>query len=117
VGPYKFKGLPGCIVQLYDDQKIFNFELIQMKQRDNLIFKPYPSVLKKSFETTTRKDFNTFQQAASRLSFNELMSYMNRDKPGANGIKLVSQSDDPMLQNLATNKPPKTRFIEIDHIE
>jgi GLPGLI family protein len=38
VGPYKFKGLPGCIVEMSDVDGVFNYTLIQTKRKDNLRF-------------------------------------------------------------------------------
>lgn len=114
VGPYKFNGLPGCIVEVYDSQNFFKFSLVQLKQRSKIRLKPFPSVLTKQHIETSRKRFNKIQQAYFKLSFNEQMTYMNRDKSDADEIKMISQDDDQILSQVNLNAPGKYRFIEID---
>ena len=33
-GPYKFRGLPGLIIRLYDDQKHYSFDMVKMERFD-----------------------------------------------------------------------------------
>ncbi len=117
VGPYKFKGLPGAIISIYDEKAIFKFDLIQMKKRDDLLVKPYPSIFKISRTEIERQKFNTLQQAYENLSFNEQMAYMNKNKPGDSRLRIVSQDGDETLRTIAVNRPNKYYFIEIDHLD
>lgn len=40
-GPYKFKNLPGLVLEVYDADNYFNFRLIEIKKEKRHIFKDY----------------------------------------------------------------------------
>lgn len=80
-GPYKFNGLPGFIVSLYDSEKRFNFTLKQFKKKE----KQYKLPLKKEYKfveknkyyknrfkiLTADKTYIIFKDAKERKKFRE----------------------------------------------
>ena len=53
-GPYKFRGLPGFIVSIYDDKKEIIFTLQQFKKKEKSVLLPKV----KSYKVLPKKDFN-----------------------------------------------------------
>lgn len=53
-GPYKFRGLPGFIVEMYDEKKNYQFILQQFKKQKRI----YPLPNPKQFKKIPKKDFN-----------------------------------------------------------
>ncbi len=118
VGPYKFKGLPGCIVEISDSDEIFKYTLVRHVDKKVLRLEHYPFVAKKTIEKTTRKAFNKHQQAYEALGFEQRMAYLRRDQAGSGTIKLVSRGNDGIdLTKIESNETDKYQFLEIDHIE
>ncbi|MEN8816669.1 MAG: GLPGLI family protein [Nonlabens sp.] len=117
LGPYKFKGLPGTIVEMNDYNNIFKYSLTAFKEKKEVRLEHFPSVTQQPIETTTRKDFNKHQQAYLALGFDERMAYLSRGSGGI--VKLQSASDDNEvdLNNKSLNEMDDYQFIEIDHIE
>ncbi|MFA7449135.1 MAG: GLPGLI family protein [Weeksellaceae bacterium] len=54
-GPYKFKGLPGLIVEIYDPKKTHHFKLIEVGSKIQI-----PEDYFKNYSTITKKDFEDF---------------------------------------------------------
>lgn len=117
IGPYKFKGLPGCIVQISDESKIFKYELVRFKEKKEVRLDHFPSVKNQQIEVTTRKKFNIHFQALRALSFEERMAYFRKSDPGM--IKIVASNEDSEVDfnNKSLDAMDKYEFIEIDHIE
>jgi GLPGLI family protein len=90
-GPYKFNGLPGFIVSLYDSEKRFNFTLKQFKKKE----KQYKLPLKKEYKfveknkyyknrfkiLTADKTYIIFKDAKERKKFRETSFKMHRATP------------------------------------
>lgn len=55
-GPYKFSGLPGLIVELYDSENIYNFKLIKFDPNDHQ-FISIPELRKFKITKTDKKTF------------------------------------------------------------
>jgi GLPGLI family protein len=117
VGPYKFKGLPGCIVEMSDVEGIFKYTLIQTKRRDNLRFEHYANVLKSPIISTTREEFNKYQQAYLSLSFDQRMAYLVRGQAGIMTSEFKSQDGQVDFKNKQFDEMDDSPFIEIDHID
>jgi len=117
IGPYKFKGLPGCIVQISDQDNIFSYSLVRFKEKKEIRLDHFPSVKNESIEITTRKKFNIHFQALRALSFEERMAYYRKSEPGM--IKIISSNEDSDVNfnNKSLDAMDKYEFIEIDHIE
>lgn len=56
-GPYKFRGLPGLIVEIYDDEQYFNFSLVRYAKNQNEVSLSIPSFRKRKLITTTKDKF------------------------------------------------------------
>ena len=56
-GPYKFRGLPGLIVELYDDKKYFVFSLIRHLKNDNDAVVILPELRTRKLIETTKDKF------------------------------------------------------------
>ena len=117
VGPYKFKGLPGCIVEMSDVDGIFKYTLIQTKRKDNLRFEHYANVLKSPIISTTREEFNEYQQAYLSLSFDQRMAYLVRGQAGIMTSEFKSQDGQVDFKNKQFDEMDDSPFIEIDHID
>jgi GLPGLI family protein len=117
VGPYKFKGLPGCIVEMSDVDGIFKYTLIQTKRKDNLRFEHYTNVLKSPIISTTREEFNKHQQAYLSLSFDQRMAYLVRGQAGIMTSEFKSQDGQVDFKNKQFDEMDDSPFIEIDHID
>lgn len=53
-GPYKFRGLPGLIIEVYDDQRHFVFSLIRHDKNDNEVVIKLPELRMRKLITTTK---------------------------------------------------------------
>ncbi|RLD73812.1 MAG: hypothetical protein DRJ02_08460 [Bacteroidetes bacterium] len=53
-GPYKFRGLPGLIIKLYDDQKHYVFDMVSMERSDKAMLIEYMDM---GWVQTTRPEF------------------------------------------------------------
>lgn len=106
-GPYKFKNLPGIILELYDKDLDFVFKALSI-ELDSYDFydplKPYhPAVIEKV-------DKETFWQqliAYDKLSMREQFNYGANQK-----VKIVS-ADDENIDRMVDKRPTETRcYIE-----
>lgn len=95
-GPYKFRGLPGLIVHLYDTQKHYEFELVHIgkPEKETLI-----ELADRPYVTTSKKDFFKAED-----NFRENI-ISNAKKAG-----LSSSSQQTAARNIAKRNNP----IELD---
>lgn len=56
-GPYKFRGLPGLIVELYDEKKYFVFSLIRYQKKDSDILDSVPDLRLRKLIVTSKDKF------------------------------------------------------------
>jgi GLPGLI family protein len=117
VGPYKFKGLPGCIVEMKDSNNIFKYSLVAFKEKKEVRLEHFPSITKKPMEITTRIDFNKHQQAFLALSFEQRMAYAGRNRAGIVKSEFISEDGEVDFNSKSLNEMDDYQFIEIDHIE
>ena len=113
-GPYKFSGLPGLVVKLYDTENQHQFELIQVKKLDDLYFKipknpkkmqaqKYQELMKNySFDVSDIKAINVTSSGMS-IQFND-GNYRNipKSEVKVNGKK---ENDDFENSFRRTNNP------------
>lgn len=117
VGPYKFKGLPGTIVEMNDSNDIFKYSLVKFVEKKEVRLTHFPSVTKKPIEKTTRKDFNKHQQAFLALGFEQRMAYLGRGEAGIFKGEFKSEDGEVDFNSKSLNEMDDYQFIEIDHIE
>lgn len=69
-GPYKFKGLPGLIIQINDERNHYSFELnsLESSNKETLT----PNIFDKSLIKTTSKEFKNTQLKSSKNYFQRL---------------------------------------------
>jgi len=91
-GPYKFRGLPGLIIRLYDDQKHYTFNMIKMERSDEAILIEYMDM---GWVQTSRSNF-------LKAQVNFKLDIINRAKEaGAN-----SKSQQTALRNVSRMNNP-----------
>lgn len=57
-GPYKFKGLPGLILELYDEKNHYHFKAFSIQELSD--YKPY--IVSEEYKLISNKDFNDFKE-------------------------------------------------------
>ncbi|PJB59753.1 MAG: hypothetical protein CO098_01725 [Bacteroidetes bacterium CG_4_9_14_3_um_filter_41_19] len=58
-GPYKFRGLPGLIIRLYDDKKQYVFDMVKMERSDEVLLIEFDDM---GWMQTSRSDFLKAQE-------------------------------------------------------
>nr|WP_169931937.1 GLPGLI family protein [Nonlabens sp. Ci31] len=117
VGPYKFKDLPGAIIEINDSENIFKYSLIKFKEKREVRLEHFSSVTKNAMEKTTRKEFNKHQQAYLALSFEQRMAYLSRGEAGIIKGTFNSEDGEVDFKSKSLDEMDDYQFIEIDHIE
>jgi GLPGLI family protein len=114
-GPYKFKGLPGLIIQITDTTNSYDFTFYAIVERT---LKPFEKYYHKKPEDewiiTDRLDFNKIKANHASLSLNELMSY---GQPGKK-FKVVMVGNEDAVELRDPDNSGKTKDynpIEIDY--
>lgn len=118
-GPYKFKGLPGLILEISDTTQSYIFKFYSFKKRDwfnkdfNCNFKRlfYSNPLDEVIETN-RDEFNNIQYQYSSMSLNEKMNYQNPGKSISLGIRMSGEETVVETSRISVPNP-----IEIDHLD
>lgn len=91
-GPYKFRGLPGLIIKLYDDKNHYVFDMVSMERSDKAILIEYIDM---GWVQTSRSDFLKAEE-------NFRLDIINRAKEaGAN-----SESQQVAARNMAKRNNP-----------
>lgn len=117
IGPYKFKGLPGAIVEISDSNEVFKYSLVAFKEKREVRLDHFSNVTKNAIEKTTRKEFNKHQQAYLALSFEQRMAYLSRGEAGIITGRFNSEDGEVDFKSKSLDDMDDYQFIEIDHIE
>lgn len=100
-GPYKFKGLPGVILELYDTKKHYHFQAFQIMKLSD-----YKSYI----------DINQFKQI-SKKDFKKFLSNV-REKPSmmlnTQGITISGDALEKFDKNNRERSKKENNFIEIE---
>jgi GLPGLI family protein len=90
-GPYKFKGLPGLIIKIYDEDSVFDYELTTIIEKPVIAVGKYfhSKPLNERIEMS-HDEFNKFKKSYNALSLNEKLVLLNNQQEGK--IKGVSIS-------------------------
>lgn len=97
-GSYKFKGLPGLIVKLYDDTESYVFTLTQAARYNDLIMEYHP----KKLVQTSFKDFYTMRKDFYNNPIPTLESFGSRMSPE---MKKHTRERYKMFNNFIEIKP------------
>lgn len=114
VGPYKFRGLPGLIMNIKDSDSIFNFTVSEIK-KGNFITNPQIEnyFIKdggKPFEYIDIRTFYEIRDRFYKMSVNEQLQFMNRENVAeVNFVVETVEGKKPRLNS----KPKARNFIEI----
>ena len=97
-GPYKFRGLPGLIIDCYDKDMNYRWQFFKLyKSEKKIVFQKFHfSNELEEIIKITKNDFLELQYSLKNASFNEL------NKTGASGFKVLSMSDDSSLRETKT---------------
>ena len=107
-GPYKFKGLPGLILEIYDEELIFNFKAISLKQ---VSFKDYDPVKLiengQVVENIDSKKFIKLLEKFDGLSIVEKFSFGMNQK-----VKVQSANGEDISRRVNQRPTKKRLYIE-----
>ncbi|WP_213522587.1 GLPGLI family protein [Nonlabens sp.] len=114
-GPYKFKGLPGLIIKITDSTYSYDFEVTEIKNKKKLILKKtYHEMSDKDRYQTNRSSFNLLKHRFKSMSFNERISYMNRNKEANQEVVFTDENgNEASFRDIKFSKT--LNLIEIDH--
>jgi len=91
-GPYKFKGLPGLIIRLYDDKNHYTFDMVKMERSNEAMLIEYED---RGWVQTSRSNFLKAQE-------NFRLDIINRAKEaGAN-----NESQQVAVRNMSRRNNP-----------
>lgn len=89
-GPYKFRGLPGLIVLVYDSQNLHRFEIYEISGSNENVPIFISENLSKYKELTPKEFVDVF--------YSENMNFLNRVKKGEIAIQLSKEQQIKMLR-------------------
>lgn len=83
-GPYKFRGLPGLIIEIYDHQKYFIFSLVKYNKNEKVDIK-IPAFRKRRLITTSKEKFvaakkNYREGIVSRIKNSSISENVSQDR-------------------------------------
>lgn len=109
-GPYKFRNLPGLIVEIKDSNEDYQFNLVSLSA-PNKNFEQLDAKLGLKRETVIvqHTEFNTIKRNYNAMTFDERLNFMNKDK--SLRYKGISTNPDTGEVNPQL-KPPSLVFIE-----
>lgn len=118
-GPYKFKNLPGLIVELKDDTDSYIFKLKSLRTSNKL-------PLQKSFHDsdlddvvlvkTTRNKYNKIRFKYNSMSLKERLNLVNKVQGTTTTLKITNSTLDDSFSSLRTSKSArKVNLIETDY--
>lgn len=107
-GPYKFKGLPGLIIKIFDAEQDYVFELIQIQKLNNLY--NFKSFEKLGIPIVT-VDFNKYVEA--KKVFLENPETMILNQPGFSQMQIPPEDLKYMIDALKARQKKYNNTIEL----
>jgi len=112
-GPYKFYGLPGLILELFDTDNLFHFNVLNVKTGttnvNNSVSNYFITGDDKAIQEIGKTEFYKLRTKYSVLSLREKFKYQNRAENDSPELIITSVSGE----KLDTNRKPKNKnFIE-----
>ena len=92
-GPYKFQGLPGLIIRLYDDQKHYMFNLIKMERSDEPMLIEF---MEMGYVQTSRSDFLKAQENFRLDIINRAKEADINSEGQQRAVKAMSKRNNPI---------------------
>lgn len=109
-GPYKFKGLPGLILQVTDDEELFNFEAISIAAEGIAVEKlERLRETKNEIKILEHQEFNVLKTKINAMSWNERMNYFNTNKE----VSMESRSIDTETGEIIKERPAR-KLLQIE---
>lgn len=110
-GPYKFKGLPGLIIKMYDETESYIFEVKRISLKK-------PQTIAKLFRfdasmriETTQLGFNLVKHKFQNMSLNERINF-NSDNPSNVKLIQIDSYDSETLRSI-TDSSNNSNLIEL----
>ncbi len=114
-GPYKFKGLPGLIVLLYDTDRYFEYELTTIiKKPVTFLGKYFHSKKLNARVQMSQNEFNKFKKSYNELSLNQKLALLNNQQGGkVKGVSISATGniDEEVGNRNVVNKPVMIELI------
>lgn len=101
-GPYKFKGLPGLIIKMFDDSLSYDFELYGIVEADLRPLKKLYPIPENKIIKTTQADFILLSYRFENLSIGEKLNFSS-DIAGKREIRMVGGNTDESFRDVAKN--------------
>ena len=120
-GPYKFKGLPGLILEIEDSTKsyrfIFNRFLNEKGIEQHHLTRYYHFEDADNRVYTDRVKFNEIKIKLSNMSFDEKLDYLSQGENGSSNVEYVSYEVGGNRDVTLRSKPKKSKTPVANPIE
>jgi len=108
-GPYKFKGLPGLILNITDSTKSYDFSFYAIVERPLQELKKLSNKSNKEINVTDRATFNRMAYNYEMLSLGEKINYTNTGKK----LKVLRVDASESIKLRDPNKIKKSKDINL----
>ncbi len=114
IGPYKFHGLPGLILNIKDSEDTFEFSANEIKtgnfNTDSKIKNYFIAEKGEEFQQIENNEFYEIRQKFYEMTLNERLQYMNRENEGTHRLIISGANGEKPRVN---RKSKARNFIEL----